>query len=359
MKKFLRVVVCGLWAVGKTHLLPTIYYPLPTTHYSAMINDPVLVNDWHPVASIKQLAEKPVFGTRLLAEDIVVWKHEGEFFAWRDLCVHRGAKLSLGKVVNDCLMCPYHGWHYDTAGKCVHIPTHPEQVPPAKAVVKTYLVKEAYGLLWVCLGEPSNDVPPFPEWSNSDMAKAVCGPYEHLEAHGPRLIENYLDAAHFPFVHDGVLGDPARPTLGEFEVRVSEAGVASDPIAIYQPNPYGDDSGDVTYTYHAFRPLTAHFTKHMKGATNGMMLTVTPHDEMDSSAWFVVATTAMSEPEALAKDYEPRIRAIFEEDRAIVESQRPELLPLDLQEELHLRSDRVAIAYRKWLKELGLKFGTA
>lgn len=50
---------------------------------------------------------------------------------------------------------------------------------------------------------------------------------------------------------------------------------------------------------------------------------------------------------------------IFKQDRPIVESQRPELLPLDLQAEMHLRSDRTAIAYRNWLKELGLTFGTA
>ena len=264
--------------------------------------------------------------------------------------MHRGARLSPGKIVDDCLMCPYHGWRYDKRGRCVHIPTHPEQTPPAKAVVKTYKIQERYGLLWVCLGEPANKVPPFPEWTNPAMGKGVCGSYEHIRANGPRLIENYLDAAHFPFVHDGVLGDPKRPVLGDFNVRVSEAGVASDPISIYQPNPYGDDAGEVTYTYHAFRPLTAHFTKHMRGATNGMMLTVTPHDELDSSAWFVVATTAVLNTAELERDYEPRIRQIFEEDREVVEGQRPELLPLDLQAELHLKSDRVAIAYRRWLR---------
>jgi phenylpropionate dioxygenase-like ring-hydroxylating dioxygenase large terminal subunit len=50
---------------------------------------------------------------------------------------------------------------------------------------------------------------------------------------------------------------------------------------------------------------------------------------------------------------------IIDQDVPIVESQRPELLPLDLQTELHLRSDRTAIAYRKWLKELGVTFGVA
>lgn len=42
-----------------------------------------------------------------------------------------------------------------------------------------------------------------------------------------------------------------------------------------------------------------------------------------------------------------------------IESQRPELLPLDLQAELHLRSDRTAIAYRRWLRELGVRTGIA
>ena len=56
------------------------------------------------------------------------------------------------------------------------------------------------------------------------------------------------------------------------------------------------------------------------------------------------------------QEFQDRIVA---QDKPIVESQRPELLPLDLAEELHLRSDRTAIAYRKWLRELGLRFGTA
>jgi phenylpropionate dioxygenase-like ring-hydroxylating dioxygenase large terminal subunit len=58
-----------------------------------------------------------------------------------------------------------------------------------------------------------------------------------------------------------------------------------------------------------------------------------------------------------------KIRAFQDEvtaqDLPIVESQRPEMLPLDLQSELHLRSDRTAIAYRKWLRQLGLKYGTS
>lgn len=324
-----------------------------------MIADPVLVNDWHPVAELAQFAERPIQATRLLGEDLVLWRDGDEYHAWQDLCIHRGAKLSLGKLVDGCLMCPYHGWTYNAEGRCVRMPAHPSQTPPTKARVRRYLVRERYGLLWVCLGEPANDVSPFPEWEQPGFVAAVCGPFTHIRANGPRLIENYLDAAHFPFVHGGMLGDPAAAEIGEYEARITEHGVETDPIAVYQPDPYGGAAGQVTYTYHAFRPLTAHFTKHMPGATNGMVLTVTPHDELDSSAWFIVATTARNDSAAFKAEYTPRIAAIFEEDRAIVESQRPELLPLDLQAELHLRSDRVAIAYRTWLRRLGVKLGTA
>lgn len=326
-----------------------------------MINDPVLVNDWHPVATVEQLAEKSILRVRLLREELVLWQVGDNIQAWRDLCVHRGARLSLGKISGDCLACPYHGWTYNQEGKCVHIPAHPDQTPPAKAQAKVYHAQARYGLIWVCLGEPANDIPPFPEADDEDkrFAVAVCGPYSNVRAHGPRIIENFLDASHFAFVHEGVLGDANRPQIGDYQARIGPNGVESDPIEVYQPNPYGDEQGSVTYTYHAFRPFTAHFTKHSANTTNGLVLTITPHDELDCTVWFIVATTAMSDSAALGKEYAPRIEAIFEEDRAIVESQRPELLPLDLQAELHLRSDRCAIAYRKWLSQLGLSFGTA
>ena len=276
-----------------------------------MINDPVLWNDWHPVASLRQLTLTPGLCVRLLGVDIMVW--------------------------------------HDAAGMARAACAMPAQNSALHCAVK-------YGLVWVSLGDPPHTVPPFPE-ADAGMTHAVCGPFAGVRAHGPRLIENYLDAAHFPFVHAGVLGDPARPQIGDYEARITAHGVVSDPIRVYQPDPFRGVAGEVTYQYNVFRPLTAHFTKRTSHATNGMLLTVTPHDNLDCSAWFVVATTAANDSETLRVEYTPRIGAIFEEDRVIVESQRPELLPLDLQTELHLRSDRVAIAYRKWLKQLGMRWG--
>ena len=86
-----------------------------------MINDPVLLNDWHPVVSLAQLNEKPVLGARLLGEDIVVWRcgaGVNDVLAWQDLCIHRGTRLSLGKAQGDTLACPYHGCASGRAQPC-------------------------------------------------------------------------------------------------------------------------------------------------------------------------------------------------------------------------------------------------
>ena len=75
-----------------------------------MINDPILYNDWHPVASIHELPTMSVLRRRLLGEDLVLWRADDAIQVWRDLCIHRGSRLSAGKITHGCLACPYHGW---------------------------------------------------------------------------------------------------------------------------------------------------------------------------------------------------------------------------------------------------------
>ena len=96
--------------------------------------------------------------------------------------------------------------------------------------------------------------------------------------------------------------------------------------------------------------------KESSGPNFAMYFTVTPVSELTSIAWTYVAKDYENIPDEQTRRFEDMITW---QDVPIVESQRPELLPLDLQAELHLRSDRTAIAYRKWLRELGLTFGTA
>jgi phenylpropionate dioxygenase-like ring-hydroxylating dioxygenase large terminal subunit len=317
-----------------------------------MIDDPVLVEDWHPVARVEQLVEGGPIGTRVLGEDLVVWRSGDEYFAWRDLCVHRGTRLSLGRVVDGGrLECPYHGWTYGTDGRCVLIPAHPEQVPPAKACVITYRAAAGHGVVWVTLGGGAHPIPTFDLLDDPAHQVLLAGPYR-VRASAPRIVENFLDIGHFPFVHEGILGDRARPEIEDYTTTVGPEGVLAEGVKVFQPDPYGTGRGSVvTYTYRVHRPLSASFIKHGEHSF-GMLLSVTPHDPVDSSAWMWMAMNY--QPESSMIEFQDRI---FEQDRPILESQRPEMLPLDLQAELHLRSDRTAIAYRRWLRELGVRTG--
>lgn len=331
-----------------------------------MLDDPILINDWHPICRSTAVAPGAVIAARLLGEDLVLWRptttggavSPKPVQAWRDLCIHRGARLSLGKVQEHCLACPYHGWQYNEEGRCVHIPAHPEQMPPAKAVAQTYRTQEQYGLIWVSLGNPPDKVPPFPEADLPGYQFVLCGPFGPVHAGAPRIIENFLDVTHFPFVHGGILGDENRPEISDYSVEVGPDGLVAKDVAVYQPDPYGTGQGDiVSYTYRVFRPFIAYLAKETpKGTRMSILFPLTPHDETTTTAWFYMA---MSEDAGLTDvEINEFNSAILAQDVPIVESQRPELLPLDLQAELHLRSDRSALAYRRWLGELGIAFGT-
>jgi phenylpropionate dioxygenase-like ring-hydroxylating dioxygenase large terminal subunit len=319
-----------------------------------MIDDPVLVDDWHPVASVEQLDAGGPLPARLLGEDIVLWGSSSGYHAWRDLCVHRGTRLSLGRVVDGrALECPYHGWTYNADGRCILMPAHPEQTPPAKACVVVYRTAVAHGVVWVSLGSGSTAVPSFELIEDPAYHVLRSGPYA-VRASGPRVVENFLDVGHFPFVHEGILGDRSRPEIAEYEAHHDAGGVLATGVKVYQPDPYATGQGStVTYTYRVIRPLAASFIKHGEHSF-GMLLSVTPHDAFNSTAWMWMAMNY--EPDTSMIDFQDRI---FAQDRPILESQRPELLPLDLQAELHLRSDRTAIAYRRWLKEIGVRTGTS
>jgi phenylpropionate dioxygenase-like ring-hydroxylating dioxygenase large terminal subunit len=322
-----------------------------------VIRDPILVNEWHAVASVKDVALDRPHAVRILGEDVVLWRTDTKVHAWRDLCIHRGAKLSKGTVRSNCLICPYHGWTYDGSGRCISIPAHPSLEPPTRAQALVYLAKERYGLIWVSLGAPTTDVPAFAEWDDPSFRKVMCGPYS-FKANGPRIIENFLDVGHFPFVHEGLLGDATRPEILDYEAKITSEGVIARDVRIWQPDPDGSGvPGEVSYTYQALRPLTAYFYKAKGRERYSIINTVLPVAEGESIARLILAINYAEEvPDGDLKDFQDRITA---QDLPIVESQRPELLPLDLQSELHLRSDRTAIAYRQWLKQLGLQYGTA
>lgn len=318
-----------------------------------MIKDPVLANEWHVAARSRDVAEGKACPVRVLGESIVLWRSGEEIRAWKDLCIHRGAKLSLGEVKDGCLVCPYHGWEYDRSGACVKIPAQPPgRAIPSKARTFVFHVLEKYEAVWVCLGDPVEPEPQLDVFDGVDMTLFLSA--HPLVAKATRVVENYLDFSHLPFIHGGFLGDPAKPQVGDYTVSSGARGLSACGLEIWQPDPDGTGIGAYrTYDYFCYRPLMAAFTKEKVRS----VLTATPVDEENTIAWLFGMSDfrqGMTEEDALKWS-----ELIIGQDALVVESQRPELLPLDLQEELHLACDRLAIAYRRWLRELGLTYGVA
>ena len=330
--------------------------------------DPVLVNDWHVVAISEDIAEGTVHGTTLLGEDLVIWRHAGQVQVWKDICIHRGARFSKGWVTDGTLVCPYHGWRYDTAGKCVHIPAQPDVLPPPKARAQAYKVVERYGFVWATPGDPPHDVPHFPEAEDPSFRVFTAGPYEFGNAF--RSVENFLDAPHFPFVHPSMNGEFDTPDpINDYEVTTGPEGLRTSSVFVFQR--YGDHRQipvNAEYKYRCHRPTTAGFNKQVRitdpaqahlGSDKdvfAMMLNAQPIDEFRSLIRLSVAINFG--PELTQADIRRRQDAVFAQDAAIVAIQRPARLPIDLRAELHIRADRMAVAYRRWLGALGVTYGT-
>jgi phenylpropionate dioxygenase-like ring-hydroxylating dioxygenase large terminal subunit len=341
----------------------------PVSLLPELCRDPALLNDWHVVAASDDIVPGKLVSLTLLERELVGWREDGgAVHVWEDLCIHRGARLSKGFIRNDRVICPYHGWNYDGSARCVLMPAAPSEPPLKKARAIVYQTCEKYGLVWVCLGTPEREVPEFPEWTDAGYKKVLCGPYRFRS--GFRAVENFVDPTHFPFVHAGVNGILDEPDpIAPYEVRESATGLSTSEIRVTQP--FGDPRNiPVTayYAYQCLRPLVAYFKKRVvisdpERAAEGnpedrfsTFLTAQPVSPVESIVRIVCAMNFSPPP----SDEEVRLRQdlVYAQDSAIVDTQRPERIPLELRHELHHRTDLLSQKYRSWLRQMGVTYGT-
>ncbi|MBW4443384.1 MAG: aromatic ring-hydroxylating dioxygenase subunit alpha [Plectolyngbya sp. WJT66-NPBG17] len=319
--------------------------------------DPILWNDWHPVARSTDLKPGTILRSRLLDTNLVLWRGEHtSAIAWEDRCPHRSVKLSTGTIVDDTLVCPYHGLAYAPSGQCVKVPAHPNYTASKQACVKSFAVQEQYGVVFVSLGNPSQPVAPFPEWDDPSYRTYLSGGH-FCHCSGLRAIENFLDVAHLPFVHAGILGEPEQAVIEDYEVTSIDTGIYMKDIKIWQPDPDGTGQGGIaTYDYWTIRPLTVALRKQRaNGQTMALVYSVTPVSEEECIGWmWGTLNYAHHISEETMIDFQDRV---ILQDVDNLESHNPKRLPLDLQVEFHLPSDLASLGYRKWLKQLGVTYG--
>lgn len=325
--------------------------------------DPVLYNDWHPVALSTQIAAGAMLSADLLETRVLLWRDAGgALHAWEDRCPHRGTRLSMGSLRDDTVRCPYHGWAFGKEGRCTHIPALPDA--PLKAQVAVFHARERYGMAWVCLGAPTPahaEPPAFPEFADEGLRKVWCGPYD-VRASAPRIVENFLDMAHFAFVHEGILGDKERPVVPDYTVETFEdaqygSGVWAKQCYAYQPQASRSATGgsDIEYTYRVVRPLTTILTKHPPGAIReAIALFSQPLTETSTRVWIIMALNDFVSSYDAMREFQD---TIFLQDQPILESQHPARLPLTPGAEVSVLCDRMSLAYRAYLKQQDLHYG--
>ncbi len=326
---------------------------------------------WHPVALSSDVADRPV-AAQLLDQSVVLWRDaQGVAHAWADKCPHRGAKLSLGKVQTNAqglstLECAYHGWQFDGAARCALVPALPAFSPPSSHCATAFAAQEAYGLVWVQLVAAQTQLPVFASYADAQLRKVHCGPYD-VATSAPRVVENFLDMAHFGFVHEGILGARDTTAQADYAVERTTHGIRATGCRAWQPQSHSQASqgADVSYTYEVVSPYCAHLLKvpdaHDPARQGDMVdwhesiaLWVCPLSPQTSRVWF---TMAVADFEVAAADLQNFQNTIFMQDKPILESQSPARLPLDLRSELHTAADRASAAYRRYLQDSGISFG--
>lgn len=166
-----------------------------------------LRNLWYFAVHAHTLKPGEIRQKQILGEPVLLGRTKtGDVFALRDLCPHRGVPLSKGRMVDDTVECPYHGWRFAPSGQCKLIPSlvGQEGVDPARINVYRYHVREQNGLVWVYMAEdekaaaPSTEPPRLPI---SPEARPTLIEAQLFPCPIDHAVVGLMDPAHGPFVH--------------------------------------------------------------------------------------------------------------------------------------------------------------
>jgi len=165
---------------------------------------PRLRDYWYIAGHAREVGRRPLART-VLDEPLVLFRGgNGRPVALRDRCLHRNMALSAGRVADGCLECPYHGWRYDEAGRCVHIPSRGADAPvPAFQPLPAYPTAEQQGFVWVWMGREAPAGGPFRFPHLDERGWTSFRMTTRFEASAFSCLENFLDCPHTVFVHRG------------------------------------------------------------------------------------------------------------------------------------------------------------
>jgi phenylpropionate dioxygenase-like ring-hydroxylating dioxygenase large terminal subunit len=220
-------------------------------------------------------------------------------------------------------------------------------------------VLERYGHVWLSLGAPG---PLFaiPEADQPGRRFVDCG-VVRVRCSPLRAVENFLDIAHFPFVHTDILGAEPHTEVERYEVQIRDEvdEVWATKVKFFQPQAAKSAEGGIVteYMYRVPHPTCAVLYKTSPprpGEWDVIAIFVQPVSEDVCDVW---PWMALFDDDTAQADLIQFQQLIFLQDRSILENQIPTRLPLDPGLEIPTRADLTSVAYRRWLKRKGLTYG--
>jgi phenylpropionate dioxygenase-like ring-hydroxylating dioxygenase large terminal subunit len=162
---------------------------------------------WYLAALSRDVRKAKLIRVMLLGEPVLLGRlRSGEAFALRDICPHRAAPLSAGRVTEETVECPYHGWRFRSDGVCAAIPSlvDGQDLEPSRIRVRSYPLREQDGLIWVYA----------PAQTAASELRTEPPRVPHLGGRAPSFVERQMfpcdidhaviglmDPAHGPYVH--------------------------------------------------------------------------------------------------------------------------------------------------------------
>jgi phenylpropionate dioxygenase-like ring-hydroxylating dioxygenase large terminal subunit len=293
---------------------------------------------WTAVALAAGLRDGPL-GVTVAGTPVVLFRNaQGRASALVDRCPHRGVKLSLGRVENGCLTCPFHGWQFNGDGQCVSVPWNPD----ARLATLGGLpvpVQERGGLLWIFTeaGRIETDV----ELHVPDVLQrtdvTVSTELIRWQTHWSRAMENMLDWPHLPFVHGGTIGRGMHGQRMDIEWQDTPSG-GSTRISIDGKA----QAGSLDYLYPNAMVLSV---MNEPKRTMTMFVSVIPVDDSTTDMLLCTARSFLR-PRVFNPLFRMANRRIAGEDRAVVESSWPVAVPA-ASAERSVRTDQPTLVFRK------------
>jgi phenylpropionate dioxygenase-like ring-hydroxylating dioxygenase large terminal subunit len=319
----------------------------------------ILARHWYPIALSTEVGGAP-HKAMLLDEPLVVYRVRGDLVVARDACPHRGVPLTIGSHDDDGVICRYHGLRYGTGGRCNRVPASPRLPIPGRLQLATYPAVERYGLIWTCLTpDPAATpvIPDMPHWNEPAFQQIVCPPID-INGFAGRQLEGFIDVAHFGFVHAATFGDPNNHEVPPYAPKRTPEGFHADYRSHIGNYPIGVDGRapegfEWLRHFEVHLPFTATLTIHFPDQGRLVIMNAASPVSARKTRLFAPIARNFDKHIAVEEVHAFNLR-VFEEDRLIVETQRPECLPLDLSLEAHISADGSSIAYRRGLKRMGL-----